>query len=338
MAKRKLPKNVFFQHGTYYYRVRKKLPDGTTTASREKLGQTQKEMRDRLKLVLSRKADLFDGLMKVGSAVEEWLNTYVRTQRNPRVAKLTRQRAEHYLLGYFGAKRLRDITRAGLRSYRVWLHEQAHRGKPLSPQTVSHILADARCFLNWAVDNEILAASPWPRRLMPKVQETIPRALEEETVKVLLKNLRDPHLFAVRLALATGLRWSELCRCQAAHLTTDGWLEVQMTKSAKVRRIPLGETDPTLAREIRRRVGRLVPFSDKSVGGFSRLVRRHTGLPAFSMHMLRHTFATRWLNGGGSIVALQDVMGHSDIKLTQRYAKVTADFVRAEARRQADAR
>ena len=73
--------------------------------------------------------------------------------------------------------------------------------------------------------------------------------------------------------------------------------------SAEPRNIPLGDTDPELASEIARRVGRLVLHRENSNGSFNRSVREKTGIPELSHHRLRHTFATRWLERGGSIVS-----------------------------------
>jgi site-specific recombinase XerD len=36
-------------------------------------------------------------------------------------------------------------------------------------------------------------------------------------------------------------------------------------------------------------------------------------------HSLRHSFATRYLDAGGNVKDLQRLMGHSDLKITQRY-------------------
>ena len=107
--------------------------------------------------------------------------------------------------------------------------------------------------------------------------------------------------------------------------------------SAEPRNIPLGDTDPELASEIARRVGRLVLHRENSNGSFNRRVREKTGIPELSHHRLLHTFATRWLERGGSIVALESVLGHSDLMLTQRYARATKEFIRSEARKVAAA-
>ena len=72
-----------------------------------------------------------------------------------------------------------------------------------------------------------------------------------------------------RLALGTGLRWGELCRAQATDLER-GFLLVYHTKSGKVRWVPLtGE----VLKEVRMRVGLVVPFGSLSRGSFAGTLR-----------------------------------------------------------------
>jgi len=40
-------------------------------------------------------------------------------------------------------------------------------------------------------------------------------------------------------------------------------------------------------------------------------------------HRLRHTMATQLLNGGADIVAIQELLGHSQIELTMRYSRLS---------------
>jgi site-specific recombinase XerD len=50
-------------------------------------------------------------------------------------------------------------------------------------------------------------------------------------------------------------------------------------------------------------------------------------------HMLRHTFAAHAVMSGASLHSVQRLMGHSDAKMTQRYAHLAPDFLAAEVAR-----
>jgi integrase len=257
---------------------------------------------------------------------QRWLLRYVRTSRNQRGIRLARVRVEKYLAVFLGDMHPAQLTGDDLRAYRLWLE---HRG--ISRQTVAHVLSDARCLLNWAVGEEILPRNPFPRRLMPRIQERPPQRLDDDEVAGLLQ-IDEPFRFVVRLALATGLRWGELVQARAEHVRElDGFLYLtvgagpQGTKSRRLRYVPV---EATL---LEGRTGALVPFTDASV--FARSVRRRTGLAHFHVHMLRHTFASRFLEAGGSLPALQQILGHRNVETTQRYARLSDAAVHAEMRR-----
>lgn len=66
--------------------------------------------------------------------------------------------------------------------------------------------------------------------------------------------------------------------------------------------------------------------------GLKRLViqlRKASGVK-FSVHKLRHTFATLMLEGGCDIYSLSKMMGHSDIKTTTIYLTASAEHLRSQ--------
>jgi len=223
-----------------------------------------------------------------------------------------------------GHKRLDRVTGEDVRECRLRIE-----AKELKPRTVRHALGGLRCFLGWCVDVGLLERTPFPKRIMPRVEEEAPDRLTEKEVEAVLQ-VGEPQAFVIRFLLGTGLRWGEGCRAQRSHVEGDT-LVVARTKSGKVRRVPIADT--ALLREVRGRVGRLVPFREDGSVVFNRTIRRRSGVERFHVHQLRHTFACRYLDRGGSLPALQQILGHASIEMTQRYGRLSDEVVRAEARR-----
>ncbi len=321
----KLPRGMYRRGPAFYYRDQ--------SGDRDKRISLGRDYQDALRKF----AELQAGhtppqKLTVAAAVERWLETRVAASRNAHNRNKARARAERYLKRFMGNLLLQKVTANHLREYKTWLERLpgVHAREHLATTTVAWILGDVKNFLYWAEETGLIDKAPVPRRLLPRIQERPPDHLpDEELAKVLA--IPEPCAFVVRLAVGTGMRWSELCRAQASDLQ-DGMLVVHQTKSSKLRRIPL-EHAPELMAELRSRVGRLCPYPENGSGNFSQLVRRHSGLATFHFHQLRHTFAVNWLRRGGSLAVLQQILGHSTVIMTQRYAKLTDEHVRAESRR-----
>jgi integrase len=221
-----------------------------------------------------------------------------------------------------------SIDGDSIRAYRLWLAKKRPGDSILSANTVANILSDLRAFLNWCEETGRIERSPFPRRVMPRIPETVAQGFtdaERET----LTTLAEPYGFVLRFLLGTGLRWNEARRAQAADVR-DGLLELEKTKSGKVRRVPM---PAALLAEVRGRVGRLVPFDSSSTSSFNRAVGRLSGVKDFHVHRTRHDRAIQWVVGGGSLSALQSILGHANIVTTTRYARLTEAHVRAESER-----
>jgi len=310
----KPPRGLFKNGPSWYVRLR----DG----KRDKwvcLGRDYQDACRRLREI--RTKDIPRTRLTVSDASKKWLESYVQTARNEKGRVLAKARVDQFMVPHLGHFLIERVRSNDLRLYRVALEKTK-----LSAQTVAHLLSDARCFFNWAEDAGLIDHSPVPRKLLPKIQERPPDRLADDEVTKLTA-LQEPYGLVIRFGLASGLRWSELCRAQVADIA-GGVLMVHLTKSGKVRRVPLSAE---FLKETKERVGRLVPFSLKSSGAFTRQVRKLSGVSGFHPHQLRHTFACRWIERGGNLVALQQILGHSSIVTTQRYARLSDESVRQEA-------
>jgi len=61
-------------------------------------------------------------------------------------------------------------------------------------------------------------------------------------------------------------------------------------------------------------------------GSFDDLLER-AGIKDFRFHDLRHTFASWYMMNGGDLYELAKILGHSNIKMTERYAKLAKHHI-----------
>ena len=148
---------------------------------------------------------------------------------------------------------------------------------------------------------------------------------------------------AIVLAVSTGLRAGELVA-----LKPDDWqgetLLVQRAwdrigkrigppKNGKARRVPVSAD---AAKVLRRRLGgEYIWTAGRAWSWFAtdwRRVALAQGLPT-GTHILRHTMASWWVQDGGSLQALQQILGHGDIRMVLVYAHLAPDTATLEAAR-----
>ncbi|MFZ4219737.1 phage integrase [Enterobacter ludwigii] len=128
----------------------------------------------------------------------------------------------------------------------------------------------------------------------------------------------------VRLCLATGARWSEAQDLRQSQLMSDR-VTFTMTKSKKNRTVPISKR--LFDRMPKRRGALFSPCYDAFKFA---LKRAGIILPKGQRtHVLRHTFASHFMMNGGNILVLQQILGHSTIMMTMRYAHFAPDHLEA---------
>lgn len=136
-----------------------------------------------------------------------------------------------------------------------------------------------------------------------------------------LPEVRDLILFAA----LTGLRRGEILRLTPADLRGGAVVLGSETKSGRPRVVPMPPQAARIAQE-------RVPFTVGAplLSKVFREAREAAGLPHVRLHDLRHTFASWLAQGGASMAVLRDLLGHSSLAVTSRYAHLARpDLVEA---------
>lgn len=128
----------------------------------------------------------------------------------------------------------------------------------------------------------------------------------------------------VKICLATGARWSEAESLKGNQIRVGQIIYVK-TKGKKNRAVPITEK---LQAELPS--SRKAQLLFKPCYSAFRKAMQRAGIetPAGQLtHVLRHTFASHFMMNGGNILVLQRILGHTDIKVTMRYAHFAPDHL-----------
>lgn len=119
----------------------------------------------------------------------------------------------------------------------------------------------------------------------------------------------------IKICLSTGCRWNEAAALKASQISP---LKITFinTKGKRNRTVPISKE---LHDELKDKEGK---FFEECYRQFYRVIRlAGIELPEGQMsHVLRHSFASHFMMAGGNILVLQRILGHSDIRVTMRYA------------------
>jgi len=168
------------------------------------------------------------------------------------------------------------------------------------------------------------------------------RFLSAEEADQLMEHA-SPHVRPIILTmLHSGGRVTEVLRLQWGDVDLERgvlYFDQSNTKSGKQREVPVSPELAAMFRE-RRKVrslreadGHVFTWMGQPIQRFEgafRTARKRTGLgDDVTPHTCRHTFASWYMINGGDLYRLQKYLGHSTIALTQRYAHLSKDYLKA---------
>jgi integrase/recombinase XerD len=245
-------------------------------------------------------------------------------------------------LGFYGKSGKREIEKVERVDLEGFIEQEQDRGLRIS--TVRTRLACIIAFLHFLMEQDIVPGSVLKRGIKLKLPDVLPRAMNPSDVRKLLcviDDIRDRALFL--LLLRTGIRIGEALGLRLNDLDIQG-RKVHLYEGEKnsMGRVVYLSDDALFAVKLwlrRRDKNREFVFYGQSHGHlcystgrglFVKYLKR-AGLEqkGYTVHCLRHTFASELLNAGMRLECLQQLLGHQEIEVTRRYARLT-DTTREE--------
>jgi integrase/recombinase XerD len=246
-----------------------------------------------------------------------------------------------------GKPHLSSLTQEDLEAF---VESQQDRG--LKPLSVKSNLHQVHTFLRFLIAEGIVSSDVLARRIRIKVPDPLPRAMDSLDVKRLLsvtQNIRDRAM--ILLLLRTGMRIGELLQIRVCnvHLAERKILLFVGEKNRMGRVVYLSEDACEAVKAwIQKRDTRktlLFYAQGRNTMSYTRarmlfvkyLKKANAAHKGYSLHCLRHTCATQLLNAGMRLECLQQLLGHSSLEQTRRYARLTdktreEEYFRAMAR------
>lgn len=275
---------------------------------------------------------------------DKWLNFYKKNQIKAGTLESYRQLKSSFIEDGIGRKRLSEITSDDVQELYNSLYDRGYA--TISIRILASILGTV---LGQAVKTGLIQSSPADNTILPKSREGKKRVvLTQEQQRIFMEYAeKSPLLPLYQVMLRTGLRngeiralrWEDIdfengiihVRRTMRCLVGNGKFEDEPKTKTSKRDIPLSSFLRKLFADIKPAGSSGSEFVFLSKGGkpISREILsydlkkiKHSihsdypDFPDFTPHSLRHTFATRAIEGGMSPQVLKTILGHKSLSMT----------------------
>ena len=230
----------------------------------------------------------------------------------------------------FGKQRLNQITRHKIQSFHTSLKDEG-----LSASTCNHYVKLLKHSLNLAIDWDMLDINPAVRvPLFSEADNIVENYLGEAELERLMAVVQtDDNRAVCRIILyllSTGARLNEAlsARWDQVDIARRVWkIPASNSKSKRIRSVPLNDSAINVLNQlgtdeylfINWQTGKPYTTISKVWGR----LRKKAGLAHLRIHDLRHQYASFLVNDGRTLYEVQQILGHSDPSVTQRYAHLS---------------
>lgn len=224
------------------------------------------------------------------------------------------------------------ITLQDCKRFYLYLSERR-----LSTVSIQSYIRGFRAFLSWLYENGYTPEDLPQRFKLPKAQRKVIDVLTDGELRRLIQTFDTETELGLRnlcicsLMFDSGLRLHEVVALKSEQLhLSEGYVIVD-GKGNKQRIVPIGNTTKQHLQQYLRKRKRTValfvqedkqPITDTTLKDLFRKLKEKSRIRRLHPHLLRHTFATRYLENGGNIYHLQAILGHTSLEMVKRYLHI----------------
>jgi site-specific recombinase XerD len=235
--------------------------------------------------------------------------------------------------GYYSDKKPEEITLSDIEVFNIDFILKNRLSSTFQNQTISALKKFYENQYNRNLDIENI--------LRPRKSRTLPKVMNKKELVVFFSSIRNvKHRMAFETIYAYGLRRSELLNLKLQDIDTRrGMISVINSKGKKDRALPISrrwlEKVKPYYRAYRPRVYLIEgQYPGKSISAASlqkvferALITSHITRP-YTIHCLRHSFATHLLENGTDLRYIQELLGHKSSRTTEIYTHVSNESLR----------
>lgn len=285
--------------------------------------------------------------MHLNAAIEEFILEQ-RVRGNSSATVSYYRNVLTYFSEFTGNVDVTDLTLQRCREYYLFLAED-----DINSVSVQSYVRGLRAFLRWLYDSEYINQNICAKFKLPKATRKVIDILTEEEIRALFDSIPGDNVHNVRnrlivaLMLDCGLRLHEVVTLTVSSVhVKDRYIIVQQGKGDKQRVVPFGNFTHKLIERYLKLSSDMLPrealiikvsgieiyeaITDTTIKQLFRKLKTRTGIQRLKPHLLRHTFATRYLENGGNIYTLQAILGHTSLEMVKRYLHLANTRIRKD--------
>lgn len=234
------------------------------------------------------------------------------------------------------------VSKKVIKNFLIHLNE-----RELNAASIGRKLTVLRQFFQYALANDKILKSPIDNASSPKIKRMLPDIISVSNFDEIVENIdkyasesKEKKVYQAIFELLYGcsLRVSEVCSLKVSDVDLNRKVLRIIGKGNKTRNVPIGDKSLQVFEEylneypsedssltfIRDKKNK--PFYERKVHRIvNKYLSQSSEIKKKSPHILRHSSATHMLDRGASLLAIKEILGHSNLSTTQIYTQVSIE-------------